>query len=799
MIRFREVLMFHNYFKIAFRSMVRHKGYTLINIAGLMISITACILIVLWVVDELGYDRFHAKADRIYRATWNARYGDNEWNIPLVPVPLGPTLENEFPEVERTVSFRAGGMTLRNGDQFQREDKVLFAEQSFFDVFTVSFLSGDPSTALEDPNSIVLTEEAARRYFGEHDPLGRTLEMNDGTLFRVTALVAGFPRQSHFRFDFLVPLKTQPIIEQRKTQWGSATVYTYALLREGESIASLEEKLDSYVQKNIVGSDFAGTSNFSRFPLTPMPDLHLESHLSYELEANGNILYVYVFSVIALFILGLACINFVNLSTARSMKRAREVGMRKVLGSVRGQLIRQFLLETFLHVALAVLGAMILTELLLPAFNEFSGKNLSAFFISTPSAAALLAMCATLVTFLAGAYPALVLSSFLPVEVLKGGGSSQHRSNLRKILVVIQFSISIILIAGTLIVRQQLRYVQSKNLGYDKEKVLVIQRASAVGARLATFRTRLAAEPSVVDAAAAQYLPGQIFDSTVFTLEQPANYQSTSVTYDMVDPQFADVLKLKMVAGRNFSPLLATDSSSFVINQSAAKAFGWNNSLGKTIDMGGGFVRGPIIGVVEDFHFESLHHEVKPLILMHSRWRPSNIAVRLHAGRIREGIAAVRTLWSEFVPNAPLSFSFLEEDYQRLYESEQRVEQIFAAFSMLAVVIACLGLFGLASFITEQRTKEIGIRKTLGATAPGIVRLLLKEFGLLIMISFGIAVPFAFLAMNRWLQDFAYRTDISWEVFALAGGITVLVTLLSVSLQSIKASLTNPVEALRYE
>lgn len=791
--------MFSNYLKVAFRSIMKHKGFAFINIAGLMIGLTACILIVLWVVDELGYDRFNTKAERIYRATWNARYGDNEWNIPLVPVPLGPTLEKEFPEVERTVRFRTGGMTLRNNEHFQREEGVLFVEKSFFDVFSVDFLAGNPAAALADPHSIVLTEETARRYFGRENPLGQTLEMNDGTVLNVSGLVKGFPLQSHVHFDFLAPLKMLPIVEQRKTQWGSATVYTYVLLREGEDVSALAEKLDQYVQRVVVGDNFAGTSNFAHFPLTPLLDLHLRSHLRYELESNGNITSVYVFSVVALFILVLACINFVNLSTARSMNRAREVGMRKVLGSARAQLIRQFFAETFLHVAIAMAGAMILTELLLPSFNEFSGKDLSSVFLLTPYTAWVLAVVAVTITILAGAYPALLLSSFLPVDVLKGGVQFQSKSRIRKILVVIQFLISIVLVAGTLVVQQQLHYVQSKNLGYDKEQVLVIHRASALGTRAAAFRERLVAESAVVDAAAAQYLPGQIFDSTVFTLEQPANYQNTSVTYDMVDPQFADVLKLNVIAGRNFSPKLATDSSAFLINQSAAKAFGWDKPVGKTIEMGGGFVRGPVIGVVEDFHFESLHHEVKPMVLMWIRWRPSSVAVRLHAGRIQEGLSVVEKLWNEFVPNTPFSFSFLDEDYQRLYEAEQRVEQVFAMFSSLAVAIACLGLFGLASFITEQRRKEIGIRKTLGATAYSIVGLLLREFGILILISFGLAVPIAYVAMERWLQDFAYRTTIGWEVFALAGGITILVTLFSVGIQSLKASRTNPVDALKYE
>ncbi len=435
--------MFPNYLKVAARNMLKHKGYTFINVAGLTMGMTICFLIFLWVRDEISYDRFHAKADRIYRALWEARFGDNEWKIPQVGVPLAEALEKEFPEVERAVRLFQGGFTLRHGEEYVREQNAVFADESFFEVFTVSFISGNPETALRDPESVVLTAEAAQRYFPQQNPLGQTLTRNDGRLMRVTGVVKNFPPQSHFHFDFLAPIQALPRFEQRKTQWGSASVYTYVTLRAGESAAALQTKLQAYVDKNVSGEEFRRAGNYNRYTFQPLLDIHLRSNLQYELAANGSLAYVYLFSVIAGFILILACINFVNLATARSMQRAREVGIRKVLGSQRSQLIRQFLAESLVYVALAMVLAVTLAELALPAFNQFSGKQLAIDFWSSPFAAATLASLALAVTALAGMYPAFFLSSFWPVEVLKGRVVRYAgRETLRKGLVIVQFCIN---------------------------------------------------------------------------------------------------------------------------------------------------------------------------------------------------------------------------------------------------------------------------------------------------------------------------------------------------------------------
>jgi putative ABC transport system permease protein len=791
--------MFKNYLKIATRNLLKQKGYSFINIAGLATGIAACFLIFIWVRDELAYDRFHAKADRIYRALWEARFGDNEWKLPLVGVPLAEALEKEFPEVEQTVRLYAGGLTLRHGEEYVREQSFVFAEESFFDVFTVNFISGNPETALRDPDAVVLTEQTAQRYFPNQNPIGQTIEINDGRLLRVTGVMKSFPAQSHFHFGFLASIKTLPRFEQRQQNWGAASVYTYLILRPDANLKALEAKLKMYIDKNVAGESFSQPGNFTRYPLQPLLDIHLRSQLRYELEANGNQAYVYLFSVIAFFILVLACINFVNLTTARSMKRAREVGIRKVLGSYRSQLVRQFLAESLVVITVAILVALVMAELILPAFNQFAGKQLAIDFWNSPFAITVMAGLALVVTILAGAYPAFYLSSFWPVQALKGRlATGARKDRLRQGLVIAQFCISIGLIIGTLVVRKQLEFTQNKRLGFDKDHVLIIPRAWALGDKHVTFRNRLVSHPLVAGASGAQNLPGQLFDSTVFTPEQPANYENTSLTYDWVDENYVDVLKLNIVAGRNFSTAFSTDSSAFMINQAAAKAIGWDEPLGKRLSMGD-FYQGPVVGVVEDFHFESLHHEVKPILFLFNRWQPAYFAVRLKPGNVAEGVAAVREIWKEFVQTTPFEFSFLDQDYQKLYDGEQRMSKVFMTFSVLAIFIACLGLFGLASFTVEQRTKEVGIRKVLGASVPGIIGLLSSEFAKLVLISNLIAWPIAYYAMNKWLQDFAYRIDVAWWMFAVAGGLALLIALITVSAQAVKAALANPVEALKYE
>lgn len=791
--------MTYNLLRTTLRQMARSKSYTAINITGLAIGLAACFLIFIWVRDELRYDRFHANADRIYRVLWEARYGDNEWKIPLGPVPVAETLKREFPEVEQAAQLYQGGFTLKQGQDYVREQSVLFIDEGFFDVFSLEFVEGSPEGALQEPGAILLTEEAARRYFGEQNPLGRQLVRNDGESYQVKGVVKAFPRQSHIQFDFLASIQGLPRVKERAEHWGSATVYNYFLLRPEADIKALEEKWQAYIDENIAGEEMREGNNYTRFPFQALTDIHLNSKLEYELSPNGNMGYVYIFSVVALFILVLACINFINLSTARSLTRSREVGVRKVLGSNRRQLFWQFFGESFLYVLLAIGLSLVIARGALPWFNRLAGKELSLSFLQSPFLWLLLAGLAVLATLLSGALPALFMASFRPVKALKGElVESAGQGWLRKGLVASQFCISIVLIIGALSVDSQLRFMQNRRLGFDKEQVLVINRAQALGERYEVFFEQLNDMQAVKAASAALFLPGKEFDSTVFEPEQPSNYKVTSLSYTFIDPHFVDALKLNMAAGRDFQPELATDSAAVLINQAAARKLGWEEPLGKTLAMGGG-EPSRVIGVVEDFHFRSLHHEIEPIVMLMASWNLPHIAVRLNAGDMGGHIQALRAAWEEFVPDTPFDYTFLSEDYARLYDSEQRMARVFTVFSVLAIFIACLGLFGLAAFMAVRRTKEIGIRRILGATVAGIVGLLSRDFLKLVFFALLIAAPIAWYGMNKWLQGFAYRVELQWWIFVVAGLIAAVLAFLTVAYQSIKVATGDPAEALRTE
>jgi putative ABC transport system permease protein len=791
--------MIKSYLKIALRNMWRYKGYTLINTLGLTIGIAVSLLILMWIKDELSYDRFHTKSNRIYRVLWEARFGDNEWKIPLGPVPVAETLEREFPEVAATTQLYLGGLTLEKGAEYLREQKVLFTDDHFSDIFTVEFLSGDPQSALANPDALVLTASTAERYFGEEDPIGKTLEQKEGKLWRVTGVVADFPRQSHLQFDFLAPLQALPHIEYRRNQWGAAAVYSYFLLNSESSITALDAKFRAYVDENVVDDDFRQGNNYTRFPFQALTDIHLHSNLEYELRANGNIQYVYIFGSVALMILLLACINFINLATARSITRAREVGVRKVLGSGRLQIRLQFFSETFFQVALSVVAAVLIVELTLPYFNDFAGKKLDISFPGAVSFWGLLAGLTLMTTLTAGSLPAFFLSGFRPVKVLKGEVFKfGKRHLLRESLVVFQFTLSVCLIVGTLVVKNQLHFLQEQRLGFDKERILTLNRAQALGDQYSSFLESLQSVPGVKKASATQALPGKEFDSTVFLPEQPANYQQTSLSYSAVDPNFVEVLGLELSEGRNFSPDMTTDSVAYLINEAAVDKLGWAETIGKKLSYGGSRT-GPVIGVVKDFHFRSLHHEVEPVVLMLSSWNLPYIAIKLQAGDLNKNINDIKAVWDRFSGNAPFEYFFLDEAFQQLYAGEQRMAGLFTVFSLLAMLIAGLGLFGLASFLTVQRRKEIGIRKVLGASVESVVGLLSRDFLRLVFLSIVIAVPLAWWLMDRWLLDFAYRIALQWQHFAVAAMIAVLVGFLSVSVQSIRAAAANPADTIGCE
>ena len=791
--------MLKNYVLTTFRQLWKHQGYTAINIAGLAIGIAVCLLIALWVNDELQYDQFHQKADRIQRVIWNGRFGDNEWKIPVGPVPIKRALEENFPEVEYATQMYQTGLTLKKGTEYVRETELLYVDENFSKVFDIKVLEGDLTPALREPNTIALSQSAAEKYFPNQNPIGQTLLRNDGTALKVSALVQNMPTQSHFQFQFLGALNQLQFVKERKDLWGFATVYNYFSLKPGADPIALQKKFQTYVEQDILEEEFRSKGNFSRFPFQSLNSIHLDSNLEMELGVNGRRAYLYIFSVVALFILVLACINFINLSTARSITRAKEVGVRKALGSGRGQLMLQFFGESFLAVFGALLLALAILGFSLPYFNVLAGKNMQLQWLNLPFLLALLAAITLFTSLLAGVFPAVVLSGFKTIATLKGQlGSHLGRSRLRESLVVGQFSISTALIIGTMVVGTQFRFLLNSDLGFNKDRVLVIDRAYALDQNYAVFLEKLSKLPIVEKAAGAGALPGKLFDSTIFTPEQPANFKESSFNYVFADPAYLSTLEVKLEAGRDFRQNSRADSLSCIINRAMAKKLGWADPLGKHIT-GGNNTAYQVIGVMEDFHYLSLHHQVEPLLFMPSIWTPSYLAVRLKAGDLAAQINSVKELWNELAPTAPFGYSFMEDDYQKFYEAEQRLGRVFFLFSVLALFIAGLGLFGLAYYMVARRTKEIGVRKVLGAGVGTVVRLLAFDFLKLVLIAVLLAAPVAYWLLQRWLQDFAYRIDMPWWAFVAAGGIALSVALLTVSFQSIRAALKNPVTALRSE
>lgn len=785
--------MWQNNIKTAFRQIFKNKGYSLLNILGLSISLAVCLLLFLWIQNERSFDRFHQNAEEIYRFQWEAKFGDNSWKIPQVPVPLAETLVREFPEILSAAKAYEGRFTAKLNNDLVREDQVLYVDEAFFEIFTVQPVAGQPVQAIQNPNAIILTTASADRYFNNpsdyQSTIGKIIQRNDGEQMEVGAVVQSFPLQSHLKFDFMAPLKTLSHVERRKEQWGSAAVLTYALLTEQAQPDALQAKIQEYVETNVAGPDFQTGGNYTRFPMEPITSIHLVPNLPY----------LWMFGIIGLFILILACINFINLSTARATTRAHEVGVRKVLGSSRYQLVKQFFTESFILVLLSCVLAIGLAKLTLPYFNQLADSSLVIDLLNTPSVWWLSAGLVIFTVLATGTIPAGVLSSFTPIQVIKGQLIKRRGKDfLRRSLVVFQFCISSGLIIGTLVVQNQLKYMQNRDLGFNREHVLVVRLANALGNNYQAFLDKIRDMAGVKNVSSAQYLPGDGFDSTIFVPEQPSNYEQTSLSYTHVDMEFAKALGLEVVEGRDFNPQLSTDSTGYLINEKAAEKLGWSDPVGKRLSYGG-FQDGLVIGVVKDFNFSSLHNEIEPLVLRMGQYRLPNIFIRLQEGDLRAQVASVESAWKDLGANAPFEFTFLDQQIDQLYQREQRMSSVFTIFSLLAIFIACLGLIGLATFMAEQRRKEIGIRKVLGASVSSIFAMLSSDFVKLILIALILASPLTYYFFDQWLQDFAYRTSIQWWWFVVAGLLAVGIALIAVSIQSIRAAYTNPVDALRDE
>lgn len=802
--------MVSNYLKIALRTLRKHKGYAVINIGGLAIAMAACLLMVRYVQDELSYDRFHTNADQIYRVTVDLTNQNTTTRRASLPYPAAPLLEADYPGIEQAVRFQG---VLPNVIAYQDkqfiEERIFMVDGEVFDVFSFEMVQGDPATAIR-PGTVVLTESTARRYFGEANPLGQTLRYGNRADVEVTGVVRDVPQNAHFQFDVLLAYETifGSNMSFIANNWSWSGFYTYILLEEAASPAQLESQLADFVQTHYPEERRTGTA----LHLQPLADIHLYSDLSREIEANGSITYVYLFSGIVLLILLVACINFMNLATARSARRAKEVGLRKVMGAQRRHLIRQFLGEALLMAFVALALGLLLAQVALPYFNTLTGKGLDLGLFSDGALMLALLVGTAGVGMLAGSYPAFFLSSFLPARVLKGVVPRQGgHTVLRKGLVVSQFVVSIILLVCILAMYAQLDYMRSKELGFDKEQVVLVKSTPDLNQQLPAFKAEIVRDPAIQGASSAYgaMLGGIGFSVRAFPEGGPEEGQAVALTY--VDHDFADLFNLNVTEGRFFSTAFPADSTTaFVINETAAKAFGWDGeALGKQFAYYGGGTTtiektGQIVGVISDFHFQSLHEPVGPMALtlpppFVASFNGSRVAVKIAPEQANEAIALLEETWARFVPDRPFEFAFMDAEIDRLYEREARLMEIVQVFTFLAIFIACLGLFGLASFTAEQRTKEIGVRKALGASLGSILVLVSSSFVRLVGVAFVLSAPIAYFILRLWLDTFAYRIDLGLGLFFLAGALALLIALVTVGYQAFRAAGTNPVEALRYE
>lgn len=821
--------MLKNYFKVAFRNLTKHKLYSVINIVGLAVGIACCLLIALYVQNEWSFDQFHSQSDRIYRA-WAQETTDDGRQIlnTATPVVLGPTLEDNIPEVGRTTYFYPfSNLVKTEASDNPINESIVVVEADFFRMFDFDLLRGNAGSVFNNPSSVVLSEETAKRYFGDEDPLQKTLSIrlgNEFTNFTVTGIVKNTPSNSSLQYQILIPkANLKELIRERGRQsWFNIYGSTYVMLQEGATPSQLNSKLDR-MMKGVLGEDVYHKSQYT-VGLQPLTDIHHNTDFPQAYASVSDPAYSYILGAIALLILLIACVNFMTLSISKSTARAREVGIRKTIGALRHHLMYQFWGEALLMTVLAFGLGIVFTEMLLPFFNSLSGTELD-FHFSFLTIAVMLAG-ALLISLIAGIYPALILSGFQPIQVLKGKLSlSTDKSLFRQTMVIMQFTLSIALIIGTIIVHKQLSYVQTKDLGYQKDKIVVLESGISTDPqtplpevieksfqRKKLLQNEIRALKEVEDVAASSFTPVQMAGWFRLGFKDDQN-QNRSFHGNIVDADFIPSLGINVVQGRNFSEENTSDKNrAIIVNKALADYFGWEHPIGKRLP-GPEFEDHEIIGVVENFHYESLHTPVAPLVMTMSpkllfsgvnNVSLSNSAsprysLKINSADLSATMAQVQQRWEKISRGAPFDYTFVDQALDSQYRREQRLSQIVTSGSILAVVIACLGLFGLASLMIARRTKEIGVRKVLGASSPNIVLLVNKEFTKLVAIAFVIAVPIAWYAMSRWLQDFAYKVDISLWIFLTAGLITLLVAWLTVSYQSIKATMINPVESLRRE
>jgi len=788
--------MFKNYFKIAFRNIKNYKGYSFINILGLAVGMACCMLLLLWVQDEMSFDKFHEKAENIYRVELDLPRSTGTVHTRLTSYPLGGALQENIPEVKyaaRLANIR--GLMIRCGDKTFIEDEIRAVDPSFLQIFTFPLISGNPKTALNQRYSILITEELANKYFGTDDPLGKIMTVNNNYDFTVTGVMKNVPENSTITFNILVPLEFVKDLGQYYDHWGSLNCQTWVELYPNCQTDLVSKKIDELLARNS-----PSTASPWVFSLMPLTDINLYGFANAFTQVSGNIQNVYIFSGLAFLVLIIACINFMNLSTARSSKRALEVGLKKVVGARRSQIITQFFGESILTTLIAFVFSLILFWIILPIFNDLSAKNFT--FHSILNLNFIMSFLGiTLITgFLSGSYPALYLSSFLPVKVLAGRSrSGTENERFRKFMVVIQFCLSIIAIVGTMVVYQQLEYMKNKNPGYDKEQLIYLPLRGDTRQSYSVFKDQLLRDSRIIGITGARQRP-TAFGSKIGGVDWEGKDPDSQVSlgYTSVDFDFVETMKIELKEGRVFLKSRATDTSNaFLVNEEVANLMGGNSVIGKRLSALG--IDGRIIGVLKNFHYQSVKNRIDPFILL---VRPEDVEyaiVRLQKGDLSSSLNVVKSTWLNLFPAYPFEYSFIDDDFARVFQADQRMGDILKYATIITIFIACLGLFGLAAFMAENRTKEIGIRKTLGASVSGITIMLTKEFVKWVMIANMIALPIAYVLMNQWLQDYAYPVTMDWWIFLMAIFISIIIAILTVSYQSVRVALTNPVNSLKYQ
>lgn len=808
--------MLINYLTVALRNMWKHKFYSIINILGLAIGLACFLFILVFIRDELSFDQYHEKGDRMYRVNFEGFAFEQELNYAVVGAPLGPTILEQFPEVEQQCRFRdRGSFTVQYEDNSFTEQGWIFADSTLFDVFSFELIKGDPKRALAEPNTIVITEDIALKYFGAEDPIGKSIRADNQDMYRVTGVMKALPHNTHFNFNLFASMAS--LEESRRPAWLSSNFQTYVVLHEGADPETVNAKFPALIRENVgpemeqfMGKSFddvVAAGNHIEFNLFPMKDIHLYSDKREELGANSDIKYVYIFTFVGAFILLLACVNFMNLSTARSAGRAKEVGMRKVVGAVKKQLIFQFLSESVLITFLGFIVAFALFLIFLPYFNELSGKVLAYTDVLSPGLILLFLSLVLIVGIIAGSYPAFYLSSIQAIAALRGRLIKKigQRFNLRSALVIFQFAVTIALIVSTIVIANQLHYIQNKKLGFEKDQILILNNYYTLDNNCQPYKEEALKHPDVISATMSSSLPtpSSRNSSAAFLGRRPDPALTHVIQMFTVDHDYLSTLGMELVQGRDFSRERPSDSLSVILNESAVALYGLDDPLNAEISsFSGGTADAPefetyrVIGVVKNFHYESLRNTIGPLAvyLGNSRGR---LSLKVNSTNIPTLIDDLQQTWNRMGPGQPFDYTFMDDAFAGVYAAESRIGSIFSVFTFLAIFIACLGLFGLATFTAEQRTKEIGIRKVIGASVPRIFLMLTTEIIKWVLIANLVALPLAYYFMKQWLQGFAYPVGMSWWIFAAAILGSVLIALITVSQQAIRAATRNPVQALR--